>query len=88
MAKRKLKEFHFDFGDSNAGPIGGCAVVVAYTKAEALKKLREALPDEIEARSFCTQPEQGEVVYFNVYVNTARITVKHIDFADDVPEAE
>jgi hypothetical protein len=82
--KRKLKEFHFDFGDSNDGPIGGCAVVVAYTKAEALKKLRDALPDEIELKRHLGLPD--DIAYFNVYLNPAKITAKHIDFADDVQE--
>jgi len=80
--RKRLKNFHFDFGDSNDGPIGGCARVLAYTKKEAVQKLKDAMPDEIEARSFCVSG--GEVEYLNVYFNAENINTGHIDDVEDV----
>lgn len=81
MAKktRKLKEYHFSCGDSSNGPVGFCAVVRAYTKVEALKKLREAMPEEEELKTY---DGSDDVVYFNVYFNEAKVTVKDIDQVD------
>src|SRR5437762_1764122 len=57
MAKRKLKSFHFDLGNSTVGPIGMCARIRAMTRAEAVRRLKELLPEEFIAKNLLVHPE-------------------------------
>ena len=72
--------FHFSFGDSGQGPIGMCARVWAKSKAEALKKLQEALPEKIEVKGFV---DSTSIEYVNVYLGVENITVADIDEVED-----
>ncbi len=70
-----MRSYHFDLGNSNDGPIGFCAVVEAHSPEEALRKLREALPDFIEVKNV----EDDDIEYLNVYFNPDAVTTKDID---------
>ena len=81
----KKRNFHFDVGNTAAGPLGFCAEVLATTPQEALKKLRMQLPDTVAVD---TRDEKSDVVYMNVYTNCLRITVDDIDDVTDIEEGE
>ena len=72
-----MKTFHVSAGDSTDDPIGFCAEVKANAELDALEKLVKALPESygIELDS----PEWEDIVYCNVYFNTAQLTVTDID---------
>lgn len=76
-----MPSYHFDVGDSGAGPIGLCARVRAATKTEALALLREALPEQVSVAS--GDGAEG-VEYINVYINDTAITESDAD--DDMVE--
>jgi len=65
-----MKEFHFDMGDSNSGPIGMCASVRAKDRASAVEALKAVMPDEIDV-NYCRdeEPEDAEIMYLHVYFN-------------------
>ena len=75
----KLKEYHFDLGDSTKGPVGFCAGVRAKSKRQAVKILRDNLLSEIEVRA-----GDGRVTYIDVYLNPDAITTKDIDSVSEV----
>ena len=72
-----MTTFHFSAGDCNDGPIGFCAEVKANTELDALEKLVKALPESygIELDS----PGWEDIIYCNVYFNTARLSIADID---------
>ncbi len=76
-----LKSYHFDLGDSNRGPVGFSARVVADSKKEALAILRDALP-EMEEVGHYGGPD--EIEYIQVYFNPANISIRDIDDWDEV----
>ncbi len=82
----KMKSYHFDVGNSTAGAIGLCARVTATSKAAAVHILRDNLPEEIEAVSFCEEP--GKIEYLNIYINPEMVTIKNIDIVDDPDDEE
>ncbi len=74
----KLKEYHFDVGDSNSGPLGLCARVRAKSKAEALHILANDLPTEVQV-----SPSNDAITYINVYINPTAISTKDIDDGEE-----
>lgn len=71
-----MPSYHFDVGDSSTGPIGFCARVTAASKATALARLREELPQEVEVR----RGIEGESIeYILVYLNGEAVTIDDID---------
>lgn len=76
-----MPSYHFDVGDSSAGPIGLCARVTAGTKAEALEILKEALPEELKVPVLA---DGDAIEYINVYFNADAITEANSD--DDMTE--
>lgn len=64
--------YHFSLGDSTKGPVGFCSVVEAESEAEAVKKLKDLLPEEFLIH------EDG-ASYVDVYFNPDAITEKDID---------
>lgn len=78
-----MKSYHFDVGNSNVGHIGLSARVIAKSKAEALEKLKAALPE-----MFGVTRDEDDVVYIHVYLNPDAFTVKDIDEFDEVPVAD
>lgn len=72
-----MKTFHFSAGDSTDGPVGFCAEIEAETEAEALEKLKAALPEILEVDPKLNSWK--DIVYVNVYFNTDRLTLADID---------
>jgi len=72
-----MKDYHFDIGDTNKGPLGMCAVVQAKNKNEALQIIRAALPDTIEVPT-----DDSRVVYVNVYLNGKNIKTTDVDYSE------
>jgi hypothetical protein len=70
----KLKSFHFDLGNSNTGPIGMCARIVARTKRDAVRRLRDLLPISLEPLG-----SLGRGEYVAVYINHDKIRMSDID---------
>lgn len=68
-----MKSYHFDLGNSTDGPVGFCARVLAESPEEAVEKLREAMPEQMEANL------GDDVEYFVVYLNADAVTAKNID---------
>lgn len=77
----KLTSFHFDLGNSSAGPIGLCARVTARTAKRALEMLKESLPEELNLpHTEWTQKHEGEAIeYVRIYINPDAITTNDID---------
>ncbi len=66
-----MKAYHFNFGNSYDTGVGATAVVVAHTPENALQRLRELLPGEVEV------PLDGvlrEGEYLTLYFNESGIT--------------
>lgn len=74
----KLYDYHFDLGDSNDGPIGFCARVIARCDQEALILLRERLPDSFPVR------EGRECI--EIYLSPHNITVSDISECEEVDD--
>jgi hypothetical protein len=70
----RLKEFHFNMGNSSTGAIGICAVVQATSEEAALDILKAALPEEVPVHTI-----EGKVIYVEVYINPDNITLRDID---------
>ena len=65
-----MKSYHFDLGNSTDGPIGYCASVRANSKEEAVKILREALPEDLAVCEEYNFREDGTGIgYIRVYFN-------------------
>lgn len=79
---RAMNSYHFDLGNSNTGPIGFCARITAETPEEALRILRDALPDELSADT----SGGAHVEYINVYFNPDAVTVADIDDSFSIEE--
>ena len=69
----------FSVGNSNDGPIGMCARVIASSREEAL----EILCDRLEEVNCCSELMEGEE-YIEVYFNPNAITTADIDEEDDI----
>ena len=72
------KSYHFDIGNSNEGPIGMCARVLAKTEEEAVEILRDAIGEYAEIRT-----GRSDIEYIHVYFNGEAIDENHIDFYDE-----
>ena len=72
------RECHFDIGDSTAGPLGLCAVVCAITRDAALRRLKEALPTEVDMSPTHSAPASAGIEYIRLYVEPTNITVDDI----------
>lgn len=78
-----MPSFLFDCGDSNEGPIGFCARVIADTREEALDKLRRALPASHEGCEIEHYGDDDEIEYLTVYFNENQVTLDDSDPSDD-----
>ena len=82
-----MPTYHFDVGDSTAGPIGFCASVRAKSKEKALELLKEILPESVDASDpFADVDQRGEVEYVRVYLNADALTVADIDSEEDIQD--
>lgn len=63
----------FDCGDTVTGSVGFCARITAYTKVDALARLREIMPQEIPLRA-----SLGKGEYFVLYTNGKSVTTDDI----------
>lgn len=85
-----MQAFHFDIGNSNTGPIGFCARVLAEDEAGAVRVLKAALEAiESEHAVFddlhddpATAPVPG-LEYIRVYFNAEQITPEMIDDSEE-----
>jgi hypothetical protein len=76
----ELRDYHFDFGNSSYGPVGGSAVVAHYSAAQALALLRERMSEEVDIlTSHVARDEKPHVIYGHVYLNEEAITLRDID---------
>jgi hypothetical protein len=78
-----MKSYHFDLGNSNEGPIGMCARVLAKDKTEAVQKLHAALGEYAEISS-----ASGAIEYIHVYFNAEAIDESDIDDWEDEEAGE
>lgn len=88
---KQLRSYHFDCGNSATGPVGFCARVKAYSKKEALEILQSAMPQEYEtgiAENDDNGDKESRIEYFNFYLNSASVKVRHIDDFEDAEEDE
>lgn len=84
-----MPNYHFDCGNSNEGHIGFCARVNAATPEEALQKLKDRLPMEVEVKYHEVVPEMDpRSEYIQIYITPENITVSDIDFEDADEEEE
>jgi predicted NAD/FAD-binding protein len=83
---KKLKSYHFDCGNSNTGPVGFCARIIATSKKEALKILHEVMPEEIEIHSHFGCSETVE--YIHIYTGTENVKISDIDDWEYVDDEE
>ena len=75
-----MKAYHFDCGNSNQGPLGLCAEVLAETREQAVLKLRTALEDRLGPLGVLRVHSGGSPTeYINVYVNPDYIGAWEID---------
>lgn len=86
--KKKLRKWHFDFGNSSTGPLGISGAVVAEDKAAALEIVRELLWEDLMAadpghKHPVTRVLQPGIVYANCYVNTASLTLENCDIVEE-----
>ena len=81
MAKTKRKSFLISAGNSSTDPVGFCVRVKALTKEEALKKVKDALPECIDAGRDCDDTDD-DIEYFNIYTNTEALNITDIDDGD------
>lgn len=88
------KRYRFDIGDSNKGPLGMTAVVIASSAADALESLRAYLDDHVPYDGYAIgDGGPGGVLYVEVFANTKALTphtIYEIDEADEeeIEEAE
>lgn len=88
-----MTSYHFDVGNSNDGPIGFCARVLADSREEAVERLRLALDnmqDNYKNFDDCTDdksesPGEG-IEYVKVYFNADAITAANIDDEEERDE--
>lgn len=80
--------YHFDLGNSNEGPVGFCARVVADSEEEALDILRERLESLGQLVNAWDGDRDGDhhEEYIEVYFNGANVTVADIDDFEDAAE--
>ncbi len=81
MAKRRA--YHFSLGNSSTGPVGFCARIIASSKEEAVRLMRETMSEEYMVVEYL-----DEVVYFQVYFNRSAVSEKDIDEVNDLVEGE
>lgn len=79
--------YHFDLGNSNEGPVGFRARVIADTREEALSILQRRLEDLGQAcMAFDGADGDGaREEYIEVYFNGENVTTDHID-SEEAPE--
>lgn len=75
----KERSYHFSCGNSASGPVGLCGRITAHSREEALRILREAVIDELDA----VWNRNHQVEYINVYIEASNITIDDIDMIDD-----
>jgi hypothetical protein len=81
-----MRSYHFDLGNSSAGPVGYCARIWAETEDRALDILREALPTEAtisQANEASRIPGTEGVEYLCVYFNPEQVSTTDIDDEED-----
>lgn len=78
------KSYHFDCGNSTAGPIGFCARVTALDKQRAVELLRTYLRNTNEEWTIhqSMTPEQEGVENLIVYFNTEYVIGSQVDIVD------
>ena len=78
-----MKSYHFDVGNSASGPIGFCARVNAESEDEAVRILRNAMPETNPIIERHMSSVKG-IEYLCVYINSNNIGAKDIDSADEM----
>ena len=82
----KKRSYHFSLGNSFPGPVGYCARAIGITKAEALEKLKKAMPVEIEIHKRIDRTEHPDIEYITVYFNPEALKIRDIDDWEDMTE--
>ena len=78
-----MPSYHFSLGNSSKGPVGFCLRIIADNPEEAVDKLIDRMPTEIEV-DLGDGLEQEE--YMTVYLNLDAVTTKDIDEVNTVGE--
>jgi hypothetical protein len=87
MAKTKTKRWKVDAGNSSTGQAGFVVYdVKAASAEEALRKVKEGLPESIEDTVYVA-PGDGPWKLL-IYINTDTLTVDQIEEDDDDDEGE
>lgn len=81
-----MKRFTFSFGNSNTGPVGYCASIVAETPEQAVELLKKQIPGEWEVNGNPDEEGFDGLRYIQVYFNVDAITVADIDDVEDLDE--
>lgn len=79
-----LTSYHFDLGNSTAGPIGFCARIRAHSKKEAVQRLCAAL-DSLN-NEYAVDVQEDGVEYIEVYFNPKYVSESNVDDEEDVEE--
>jgi len=82
MAKRKLKSYKFDIGNSSKGALGMVMRVWAYTKREAVEKANQCLGENESIEIAKNMPEIG-IEYCTVYFGP-NLKIRHIAGGDEI----
>lgn len=93
-----IKSYHFNLGNSDKGPIGFCARILAASKQQAVRRLRDSLSGQIgllgpegQIALFDNSDQEDlarsqklfpGLAYVHAYVNPAKITAADIDEID------
>jgi hypothetical protein len=85
MSAWPLRSYHFDLGDSNAGPVGYCARVFAETSEEAVEILRRCIKANLST-PLHLGPDDHDIEYLELYFNEEAITVDAIDDEEPVDD--
>jgi hypothetical protein len=94
-----MRSYHFDLGNSTKGCLSLCARVVADSKRDAVRLLKDAFENmPIDVSFEWESPYQGTielrvqadaVEYVHVYLNLSNLMPRHIDDGEEVEnEAE
>jgi len=78
MAKTKV--YHVSAGNSSKGPIGFCAEIRAKSKAEAIRKLGNIIPDHLELKNYASRLG---IEYVTIYFNVDAVTEEDVDEVRD-----
>jgi len=72
-----LRRYHFDLGDSTAGPVGITVRINAFDKQSAVRRLRAILPDQLDLTRLLGD-HRGATEHVTLHLNVDAIQASDI----------